>query len=138
MTAAFLDTNVFLYATGAEHPLREPARQIIQRVSRGELMATTNAEVIQEILFVLHRRGKTEWAAQLVRSTALMFPDLLPVTRNDMLIACDLLERHPQIRARDAVHAATMLNNGLDVIISADQHFDEIQGIQRMPLDSLL
>lgn len=138
MTAAFLDTNVFLYATGAEHPLRESARQIIQRVSRGELTATTNAEVIQEILFVLHRRGKTEWAAQLVQSTALMFPDLLPVTRNDMLIACDLLERHPQIRARDAVHAATMLNNGLDVIISADQHFDEIQGIQRLPLGSSL
>jgi predicted nucleic acid-binding protein len=100
-------------------------------------MATTSSEVLQEILFVLQRRNQTETALQLVRSTVLLFPDLLPVTRNDMLVACDLLERYPQIRPRDAVHAATMLNNGLSSIVSADRHFDEIEELERLPLESL-
>ena len=134
MTAVFLDANVFFYAAGAEHPFREPARQVIEKVSSGDLAATTSTEILQEILFVMHRRGQVDLGLQLVRNTVLLFPDLLAVTRNDMLIACDLLERYPQIRARDAVHAATMINNGLDSIISADQHFDDIQEIKRLPI----
>lgn len=136
MTAVFLDANVFFYAAGAEHPLRTPAQEVIQKVAAGELAATTSAEVLQEILFVMQRRGQAELGFQLTRNTVLLFPDLLSVTRNDMLIACDLLERYPQIRTRDAVHAATMLNNGLDSIVSADGHFDDIEGIRRIPLGS--
>jgi predicted nucleic acid-binding protein len=136
MTAVFLDANVFLYAAGADHPLREPAQQVIQKVSRGELLATASAEILQEILHVMHRRDQVDLGVQLVRNTGLLFPDLLPITLNDMLIASDLLKRYPQIRARDAVHAATMLNNGLDSIISSDHHFDDILEIRRIPLDS--
>jgi hypothetical protein len=135
MTSVFLDANIFLYATGADHPLREPARQIIRRVSEGELDAITSTEVVQEILFVLARRGRSSDGIQLARSTARMFPDLLSVTRADIVIACDLFEQYPEIRPRDAVHAATMLNNGLELIVSADGHFDQIQGIRRLPLD---
>ncbi|HKH46717.1 MAG TPA: type II toxin-antitoxin system VapC family toxin [Thermoanaerobaculia bacterium] len=136
MTAVFLDANVFFYAAGAEHPLREPAQQVIQKVAAGELVATTSTEILQEILFVMQRRGQADLGLQLVRNTVSLFPDLLSVTRNDMLIACDLLERYPRIRTRDAVHAATMLNNGLDSIVSADGHFDEIEGIRRIPMAS--
>jgi predicted nucleic acid-binding protein len=135
MTAVFLDANVFFYAAGAEHPLRGPAQQVIQKVSQGELSATTNTEILQEILYVMQRRRQATLGFELVRNTFLLFPDLLAVTRNDMLIACDLLERYPQIRTRDAVHAATMLNNGLDSIVSADHHFDDIKEIRRIPLD---
>ena len=47
-----------------------------------------------------------------------------------MALACDLIERHKDL-PRDAVHAATMRNNGLETIISADTHFDRIPGIRR-------
>ena len=51
-----------------------------------------------------------------------------------MLKACDLLERHPQLRPRDAVHAATMLNNGIESILTADSHFDNLAGITPVPI----
>jgi predicted nucleic acid-binding protein len=128
----FLDTNVFLFAAGAEHPLRDASQQILRRVAQGEIAATTSTEVVQEILYVLMRRGLTTAAQQLARNAILLFPDLLPVTRADMAVACDLLERYPGIQVRDAVHAATMLNNGITAIVSADGHFDEIQDVHRL------
>jgi predicted nucleic acid-binding protein len=46
----FVDTNVFMYAVGREHPLREDARAVFrEQVERGEAMVTS-AEVLQELL----------------------------------------------------------------------------------------
>ena len=42
MAAIFLDTNIFLYAAGADHPLREASQQFLQRVAEGDLQATIN------------------------------------------------------------------------------------------------
>jgi hypothetical protein len=128
----FLDTNVFLFAAGAEHPLREASQRILRRVAQDELDATTSSEVVQEILYVLYRRGLAEAAQQIARNALLLIPDLLPVTRNDMEAACELLERYPKISTRDAVHAATMLNNGIKMIATSDGHFEGIQEIQRL------
>ncbi len=126
----FLDTNVFLYASGADHPFRRPSQQILERVAHGDLAATTNSEVVQEILFVLNRRGMASAGRELARRTILLFPDLLPVTRADMLTACDLLEQYPALPTRDAIHVATMLNQKIETIVSADGHFEGIRGIQ--------
>src|SRR5947208_7460691 len=108
----FLDTNVFLFAAGADHPLREASQQLLRRVTQGELAAKTSTEVVQEILYVLRRRGLHEVAVKLARNTLALFPDLLPITRADMATACSLLDRYPDLPTRDAVHAATALNNG--------------------------
>jgi predicted nucleic acid-binding protein len=130
----FLDTNVFLFAAGADHPLREPSQRILRRIAKEELTATTSSEVVQEILYVLYRRGLPEAAQLMARSAILLFPDLLPVTRNDMEAACDLLKRYPGTPTRDAVHAATMLNNGITTIVTADGHFKSIQEVHRLSL----
>ena len=65
-------------------------------------------------------------------SVAAVFPDLLPVTGEDMRRACDLVERYPTLSVRDAVHAATMLGNGLQQVISVDEDFDQIRKIRRV------
>jgi predicted nucleic acid-binding protein len=74
MPTVFLDTNVFLYAVGAQHPLA------------------------------------------------------------DISVTCDLMDRYPALPTRDAIHAATMLNNGISDIITSDGHFDAVRGIRRLPL----
>ena len=45
-----LDTNILMYAAGAEHPYKEPSRQYLERVARGEIEAALDAETLQEIL----------------------------------------------------------------------------------------
>lgn len=136
MPTVFLDANVFLYASGAAHPLQEPSRNVLRRVRDGDLLATTSTEVVQEILHVLIRRGLKDAALVLARNVLGLFPDLLPVTRFDVVAACHLLETHPQLKPRDALHAATMLNNGIRDIITADGHFEGVKGLQWLKLSS--
>jgi len=128
----FLDTNVFLYAIGGPHPQRDACVKLLLRVGDGSLGATINTEVVQEILFVLTRRGRRRDGLKLARDLTSLFPDLLPVTREDMLSACDLLQRHPRLPVRDAVHAATMLRNNLRLIVSVDPDFDQVAELRRI------
>ncbi len=128
----FLDTNVFLYAAGGDHPNRSPCQQILRRVARGELEATTSSEVVQEILYVLARRGLRNEAVLLARNVLTMFPEMLEVGAREMEGACDLLEATPDLSPRDAVHAATMTTHGVTAIITADEHFAQLPQLRRI------
>lgn len=46
----FVDTNVFMYAVGREHPLRETARQFFINTKKERTSLCTSAEVLQELL----------------------------------------------------------------------------------------
>ena len=35
MSTVFLDTNVFLYAIGAQHPLKAASQRVLERVETG-------------------------------------------------------------------------------------------------------
>ena len=128
----FLDSNIFLYAVGADHPLRGPCGRILQAVAEGGIEATTNSEVVQEILHVLRRKGRHADALLVARRVSLIFPDLLPVTQIDMVRTIDILSENASLPTRDALHAATMLGAGISQIASADQDFDRIGGIVRL------
>lgn len=130
----FLDSNIFMYAAGREHPLKAPCVAILSRVAQEKLEALTNAEVLQEILYRYGAIGELQRGLHLARlAVDQVGGEVLPVTLADMQRAFDLASRYgTAIRARDAVHAATMLNNGLTHLISADGHFDVIEGITRV------
>ena len=129
----FLDTNVFLCAAGGKHPLRDPCQHILRRVADNQLQATTSAEVVQEVLYVLWRRGLRSEAVALARDILGLFPALLEVGAREMAMACDLLAADPELPPRDAVHAATMLAHEVTAIITADAHFDRLDQVKRFP-----
>ena len=131
-THVFLDTNIFLYAAGGEHPLKAPCANIVTRVGDGALNAITSTEVVQEILYVLARRKLRAEGVQLASEVMDLFPDLLPVTPADMQHACRILQDHPNLPVRDAVHCSVLSTHDITRIVTADTHFDEIPGIQRI------
>ena len=94
--------------------------------------AIVNAEVVQEVMFVLVRRGRLRNGLRLARDVLALFPGLFLVTRQDMLRACGLLERYPRLPVRGAIHVATMLNNGLQTVVSVDADFDQVVEIRRV------
>jgi hypothetical protein len=128
----FLDTNIFLYAAGPSHPLREVCAKVLVRVADGALDATINSEVVQEILYVLTRRGRRQDALTLASHLISLFPGLLPVTREDVTEACNLLLQYPRLSVRDAIHTATMLRNEVKTIISVDPDFDQVSQVRRL------
>lgn len=126
-----IDANIFIYASGAEHPYREPSLRILDQVQGGSLAANTDIEVFQEILHFYHIRDRTDFGVGVMRSAATQFAHAFDVTAPVMLVAASVLKDNPQVQARDAVHAAVVLHYGLEGIISADRGFDAISGIRR-------
>jgi predicted nucleic acid-binding protein len=127
----FLDSSIFLYAVGREHPLRDPCLRALDGVEAGTVAVATSSEVVQEILHVLSRRELRTEAVQLARWALDLVSDVLPVRREELALACELMEES-SLNSRDAVHVATMRLNGLTEILTADRHFASIQGVRRL------
>lgn len=138
MGRVFLDTNVFLYAIGGESPHRDSCRNLLAAVGKGDVDAVTSSEILQEVLHIRTRRVDLADGIQAARSAASMVAEVLAVTGNDVLAACKVLEKHPQISARDALHVAVMKANQLHTLISVDKDFDPIRDIKRVdPKDAI-
>lgn len=130
MRRIFVDANVFLYAIGEAHPLRDPCRRHISGIAGGEVGGETSFEVLQEVAhFRRRRRGD---GTERVREILAWKLPIHSTEKPDLELAFELLDAHPQLAARDALHAATALNRGLDLILSADRHFDVVPGLERI------
>ncbi len=130
----FVDTNVPMYAAAAAHELREPCRKVPEAIRTGEIEAVIDTEVVQEILHRYGRMGLYGEGARMARDVPAMASVVYPVEREDAEQSVELFERLGSrgLRARDAVHAAVMLRRGIREIISADTHFDPVEGIRRI------
>lgn len=128
----FIDTSILMYAAGGDHPLREPCAAVMRSIREGSTEATTSVEVIQEILhrFLSIRDPKT--GRDLAKRTMDTFAPVLPVTHALMRRVPDLAKRYPALAARDLVHVATCVHEGITEIISTDRGFDQVAELQRI------
>jgi predicted nucleic acid-binding protein len=124
-----------MYAIGSQHPLRDPCRSILEEIKNGSVQVVTNTEVLQEILYRFYSLKRYEQAEIAYHALVGMCLEILPVTRKDMDLALSLLKEYKLITTRDAVHAATMINQEIEELISTDSHFDLIQEIKRVKPD---
>ncbi len=129
----FVDTAVIMYAGGADHPLREPCRRIIGRVGDGDLDAVTSAEVVQEIIHRFMAIRRPDVAQSMAIRTMDTFAPVIPLTHAMMRRVPDLAHRYPMLSARDLVHVATCIHEGITEIVSPDRGFDTVREIRRVP-----
>jgi uncharacterized protein len=128
----FIDSNVPMYVAGREHGNREPARRFLDRVRAARVDGCTSTEVLQEILYRYSALRRLDLARQVYDLFVAVCPVAYPVDLSDTDRARDLLCGGENISARDAVHAAVMLNHGLTEIATFDEGFDRIEGIRRV------
>jgi len=108
---------------------------VVDLLRRGQLAGEASVELVQEYLNVLLRRSVAD-AAGRARDVAAICASVHAFEHRDLELALSLVEGEPPLGARDAVHAATALNRGIGVILSADRHLDGIDGLRRLdPLD---
>lgn len=127
-----VDSNILMYAGGASHPHKAPSLTFLEEVAHGDFEACLDAEVLQE---VLHRyRAIQRWDdGRLVYDLARrIFPLVIPITAPIMDRARSMLDEHDNLMARDALHAAVVVQEGLDGICSYDDDFEEIEGLTRI------
>lgn len=129
----FVDTAVIMYAGGRDHPLRAPCQRLLRRVADGRLDAVTSVEVIQEILHRFTALRRPDVGSAMARDALDLFAPVLPVTHAVMRRMPDLVAHYPDLAARDLVHAATCLHEGVSEIVTPDEGFDRLSelGLQR-------
>ncbi len=126
-----IDTNIFMYAAGAPHPNKAPSVALLEQVAAGEVEATIDAEVLQEILHRYRAINRWDDGKQVYDLTRRLFPVVIPVTAQILDRARLLLDTDATIMARDALHAAVVLEERLDGVVSYDRDFDRIAGVVR-------
>ena len=130
----FIDSNIPMYVAGREHPNREPALRFFLRVERGEVEGCTSTEVLQEILYRYSALDRRDLARDVYNLFAQICPVVFSVTLADTDRARDLVVMPLGVSARDAVHAAVMINQKVEWIASFDAGFDRLPGIRRVEL----
>ena len=130
----FIDSNIPMYVAGGEHPHKEQSRRFLTKVQRGEFEGCTSVEVLQEILYRYCSLGKRELAREVYDLFVQISRAVLPVTLAETDRARDLLGEVEGISARDALHAAVMINHDVEWIATFDSGFDRIPGIRRIEL----
>jgi predicted nucleic acid-binding protein len=131
-----LDTTVLVYAKGADHPLREPCRQLIAAIAEGAVDATTTADVIQEFVHVRARRRDRSDAAALGRDYAELLSPLLSINREHLQYGLTLFEATPRLGAFDAVLAAAAVKSDAVALVSADTAFADLPEIPHVVPDA--
>ena len=129
----FVDANIPMYAAGREHPHRGPSLRFLEAVRQNEIEACTSTEVLQEILYRYSELRRLDVAREVYDLFVSICPLVFDVTLTDTNRAVDLMEDY-DLSARDAVHAAVMLNRGIERIATFDGDFDRVQGIRRIAL----
>lgn len=118
-----LDTTVLVYGLGADHPLREPSREILRHAVR--LGATTSAEVIQEFTHVFARRRTRTEASAFARDYLRLLSPLLAPDERTVAEGLDLFVTTPGLGSFDCLLAAQSRAQGA-ALLSADTGFGAV------------
>ena len=124
----FVDTNVFMYAVGRPHPLRDPAREFFADCTRSRTPLCTSAEVLQELAHAylpVGRKQTLDAALSLVTRSRV---EVWPLEQEDVTLARQLHEQHPALAARDLCHLASCRRRGVGDVRTFDQGFAAVAG----------
>lgn len=130
----FIDSNIPMYVAGTDHRNKEPARRFLARVQDGEIEGCTSTEVLQEILYRYTAVGRRDLAREVYGLFVQLCPVIFDVTLADTDRALTVLMDTDRISARDAVHAAVMLNHDVALIATFDQGFERAPHVDRVLL----
>lgn len=126
-----IDANVFIYARGQPHPYRDPCRRLLADVRAGRQTANTDAEALQEVMYVYWYRRREDVGLQYLDRLLRLFQAPFSVDHAIMLGARLVLGTHPRLDPRDAIHASVVMQHGLEGIISTDRGYDDVAGVTR-------
>ena len=126
-----IDTGVIIHAAGTDHLAKAPSAAMLRSVASGDVEATTDAHILGEILQHYRSLGRPDDAKRVYDLVRQIFPHVLPVTATVMDRARRILDADPRLHARNAIHAAIVMTEGMEAVCSYDRGFDRIMGIVR-------
>jgi len=121
-----------MYLVGAPHHHKIDAQRAVDRLIAERRRLVTDAEALQEILHryaSLNRYQDIQPAYDVILK---IVDEVLPVDRQTLERAKQIVLGYRRLSARDAVHLAVMQQHGIDQILSFDSGFDGFPGVTRL------
>jgi len=118
----FVDSNIFIYAVGRSHPLREEAQRFFLETSVAGKRLVTSAEVLQELLHVYLPVGRTETLDAALELATKGVDEVIPVDRETVLLARALVDKYPGLTARDLLHLAVCQVHKIPELMTFDRN----------------
>ena len=118
----FVDSNIFIYAVGRSHPLREEAQNFFIESREKSKRLVTSAEVLQELLHVYLPVGRMETLDAALELATLGVDHIIPIDSDTVLFARHLADRLPELTARDLLHIAVCKANKIEELKSFDRN----------------
>lgn len=129
--AVYIDSNVFFYAKILDRQYGRACAQILSKIEKGELEATTSTLVIVELANALCKYGLADEVKDVVDAIFSLDISVFDVDSLDVRNAARIYDKF-RISPYDCVHVALMKKAGVSEIISADKDFDKITWIRRL------
>ena len=130
---AFIDANFLIYL----NTLRDRYALSLFENFFEELLAEhvlfTDILVLDEVLYVSRSKYKVPYpiTIKLLNKLIPKYISLTPLTLKEYVKAIEVIERY-DLKPSDAIHAATCIVNNIKYIVSEDQEFDKVEGIERL------
>jgi predicted nucleic acid-binding protein len=129
----FIDTNIPVYASGSEHPLKAVSGDILALALEAPQAFVTDAEVLQEMLHRYMAIQRLALGIEVIEGFAYVMDERIePVKGDDVQVAASLASALPRLSARDLMHLAVMRRLGVTKVVSSDRGFDGIPDIERL------
>jgi predicted nucleic acid-binding protein len=133
----YLDANVFVMANLNAEAIGDKARSLLRDVQTGKVDGCTSALTFDELVWAV-KKNRTKEDAVLAGEAFLNMPSLkLVAVSGDLLAGALSLMKEHRLDPRDAIHAASALNEGAKSIVSADRHFDKLKGFKRKDISEI-
>ena len=137
----FLDANIFIYAyykpkkqlTEKEHQMKQHAKTIISNISKGKEEIMITVVHVSEAANILKHGMPQEQLTTIVRGLFMLDNvKIMDVTKNAYFAATELGE-DLKLEPNDALAVDIMRQNEITEIYSFDEHFNNIDGIAKLP-----
>ena len=127
-----IDSNIPMYLIGTPGPQKTDAQRMLEKLLSQRERLVTDAEVLQEILHrygAINRRHDIQPAFDAILKAV---DEVLPVDRDVIERAKQIVLGYRRLSARDAIHLAVMEKHGIERILTFDEGFDGFPGITRL------
>jgi predicted nucleic acid-binding protein len=118
----FVDSNVFVYAVGRSHPLRDEAQTFFLESKKRGVPLVTSAEVLQELLHVYLPVGRLETLDAALELAIGCVDHIFPIDADTVTRARTLADLHPGLTARDLLHLSVCQGNNIKGIKTFDRN----------------
>ncbi len=127
----YIDSNIFIFASTDKGKLGQDCREIIRLINEQKIVCAASFLVVDEVMWILKKKVGRDDAIKITKAMLSMPIKWVDVDKSVIIKMIDIFEK-TTLDPRDAIHIASMKELGLSSIVSEDNDFDKIGGIERI------